>query len=83
MTAPSFHFKSHLDYPRASETLACFQKRIADAVSAGDESLLQHLYQCFKVGNDPLAIYIGCICGHGRDASSTAQLERIQKRTED
>ena len=76
MSTPSFHFKSHLDYPRASETLACFQKRIADAVSAGDESLLQHLYQCFKVGNDPLAIYIGCICGHGRDASSNDKRSR-------
>ena len=64
------HFKSHFDYPRASEPLCAFAERIAEAVSADNQSLLDHLFQCFRIGNDPDAIYIGCVCGHGRDSSS-------------
>jgi len=64
------------DYPRQSLALYDFRDRFLAAFDTGDFDLWSHLSTCFKIGNDPLAIYIGCICGHGRDASSNDKRTR-------
>jgi len=67
--------KPNFDYPRASKSLRDFTENVTEAIANGDESLLQHLSYCFRVSDDG-AFYIGCICGHGRDASSNDKRTR-------
>src|SRR5689334_12571626 len=51
----------YFGYPGAGETLSHFKKRITDAITRNNQSLLEYFEQCFKVGPDGAVFIGGCL----------------------